>query len=167
MHIREYLNRRPRAAAIGISVLFATAILFTVLLTIGGERTVSGPPQLYFTDDEGRTFFVDDSSRIPPFDRGGKTAYLAGVFQCENGQPIVCYLLRYTPEGKEKLAKFSASALNSSDPQVNEIKVRTIEVKAIGSNQWVPHEHEKFDVILAGFCPPGVKGTPKQVLPSD
>jgi hypothetical protein len=163
MGIRETINQRPwiSMAVVGVIVVFA---LVLVASTFRGG-VVAGRDQAYFSDDDGKTYFADDASQIPPFDHNGKTAYLAGVFQCEGVEPFVAYLIRYTPEGKAELERFSAAARNSSDAKVNVIKLRTRQIKAPREGRWTPSDSMEFDVYLSPARPKGATGHPTPLFP--
>ena len=57
----------------------------------------------FFSDDDGATWFIDDNTRIPPFDHGGKPAYRAEVFECGTGKPFVAYLEKFTDAKKQQI----------------------------------------------------------------
>jgi hypothetical protein len=165
MSVREAINRRPwiSVAVMGVAILTAAVVVGrSVRDTVPVE---SGADRVYFSDDDGKTYFADDASKIPPFDHNGKTAYLAGVFQFEGAKPFVACLIRYTPEGKAELERFSAAERNSSDPRVNAVKLRSREIKAPGEKKWTPADSEAFDVYLAPPRPEGATGIATEVLP--
>lgn len=165
MDFRQLINKRPWISIVAVGAVVAGAVVLAVNATGNRIRIGSGPAQMYFSDDDGKTFFADDSARVPPFEHSGKTAYLAGVFRCPGHEPAVTYLIRYTPEVKTELENLSGSARNSSDPQVNALKSRGMQVKAPGATKWIPYGSDEFDLRVAGDCPAGVKGVPEQVFP--
>src|SRR5271163_2656883 len=94
---REWMNNHPKVAigsGIGVVVLAIGLIVAQVLA--GKHRYPSGPPDYYFSDDDGKTFFAASSDSVPPFDHNGQTAVRAYVFQC-GSQEFVGYLERFTP----------------------------------------------------------------------
>ncbi len=152
MRIRDTINENPWIGRAAVGMVILIALLVTVSM-FGGEPVVRGPAQAYFSTDDGRTWFADDASKIPPFEHNGQTAYLAGVHQFEGTEPFVAYLIRYTPEGKAELERFLASVRNSSDPRVNEIKLRTREIKRPGEQTWTPSDSLQFDEIMVPSRP--------------
>lgn len=165
MGIRQTLNERPWTAyaTAGLAVAIAGLVLWLSNRSVVAEL----PPQLYFSDDDGKTYFADDSAKVPPFDHNGKEAYLVGVFQCPGGKPFVAYLLRYTPVGKSQLEAFSTSVRRSADPKVAEIKSAHVEVKAPGEQRWVNSTDLDFDVRLTPACPKTNSGMPAQLMPNE
>ena len=95
MSIRETLNKKP---ILGYSIV-PIALVFVV---VGILRMKSGEPSAittaYFSNDDGKTYFVDDSDKIPPFMKGGVEAYKAHVFRKPDGTLFVGYLEKVTPE---------------------------------------------------------------------
>jgi hypothetical protein len=97
MGAREWMDSHPRltiAGGCGIVVLAIGLIVAQVLA--GKHRYPSGPPDNYYTDDDGKTFFAASSANVPPFDHNGQQAVRAYVFKC-GGQQFVGYLERFTP----------------------------------------------------------------------
>ena len=76
--IRESLNEKP-ALTTGITVgVIVLALLFIILQLRGcggGAKGVRAKD--FFSNDDGQTWFADDATRVPPFDKDGKPAYRA------------------------------------------------------------------------------------------
>ena len=103
MGIRESLNKNPKIAA-GIAV----GAMLAGLGFVGWQLGASGPSAVerggYFSDDDGKTFFVDDIDKVAPFDRGGKEAVRAYVYTCDDGATkFVGFLERYKPDAATKI----------------------------------------------------------------
>jgi len=114
MGIRETLNEKKgvsTAVAIGFVAIAIALIVWQVTAT-GGP---SGPAQLFFTTDEGQTYFGADASSLPPFDHDGKQAVRAHVYEC-NGKPFVAYVERYKPEAKKALLARAGKAPAEAAP---------------------------------------------------
>ena len=166
MSIRESINNSPKRTAIVMSVCVVATVGYAAFVASGGSTgSASLPSQMYFSADDGKTYFADDSARIPPFDHYGKQAHLAGVFRCPGKQPFVAYVLRYSPEGAAELAKIPASLRISADPAVNAIKASTAEAKRPGAKAWTPATADAFGALLVPACPHGHAEVPEQVLP--
>ena len=103
MGIRETINKNPAqttAITAGI-VLLAIIFIFWQACGGGGSGVVG---KSYYTVDDGKTFFVDASNKIPPFMKDGKQAVRAHVFTCDGGKTkFVGYLEMYTPQEKAML----------------------------------------------------------------
>ena len=95
--------------------------------------------EVYYSDDDGKTFFVDDVDKVYPFDRNGKPAYRAYVYRCGDQPPFVHYLGRYTDKAKARMAELSAK---TDDPEavgeLARLRNTAIEVKKPGDANWVP-----------------------------
>jgi hypothetical protein len=152
---------------LGFGVASICLLLAIVVVRASFRAPVASlPSQMYFTDDDGKTYFADDSGKVPPFDHDGKTALLAGVFQCSGGQPFVAYVLRYTPDGKQALEAMPESKRNSADIGVNYIKHSQAEVKAPGSGTWLRYG-EQFEAMVHPACDGGSSGIAQPIFPGE
>jgi hypothetical protein len=166
--IRETL-RENQALGIGVSI--------AALLLIGGmawsmfgrlAEQVSMASELYFTEDDGKTLFVDDSANIAPFLRNGKEAVQAGVFQCNGKSPFVGYLLRYAEAGRKELMKLSEAERRSTAANVIKLRQKYGQVKRPGESKWQLIEDEQsvgIGDIMTPPCPDGGGHTPRIVHP--
>lgn len=135
MEIRDYLNEHKGVAVgatIGIVVL---AIAGVAWFSAAGNANGDGNPQsAFFTNDDGKTFFVDAASKIPPFDHNGKPAYGCYVFTNDGGKTkYVAWMYRYTAEGKKRFEshRIAKGAEIASQP------FQYMEVKKPGDPAWV------------------------------
>ena len=81
MGIRETLNKNPSittGVTIGIIVVALVAIIYQAM----GNRPNLTPPRLYYTTDDGKNWFDEEASKIPPFDHKGAQAVRVYVFKC-------------------------------------------------------------------------------------
>ena len=108
--LRQKINKNPGAAAgLGITVLVVAGILVALQLR-GGQSSTANRPQaavgkVFFTDDDGTTFYVDDVTNVPPYDHNGKKAYRAVVYMVQdaNAKRYVAYMQSYDPADKAKI----------------------------------------------------------------
>src|SRR5256885_1965398 len=99
--VRELINRNV------VIVAPIVGLLILACLVMGFRRSslASSSRQIYFTNDDGKTFFKDDQRKVPPFTSWGKECVGAILFTCAGdikGTPFVGYMIRYTPEGKSQ-----------------------------------------------------------------
>lgn len=138
MGIREQLNQHQGMTvgvtagiivlAIGLAVWYASS---SGNANAGGTETTG-----FFTDDDGKSFFIDDGRKIPPFDRNGKPAYGCYVFTNDGGKTkYVAWLYRYTEQGRKHLEELRAS----KGGQIVPSPFSNIEVKLPGTGDkgWV------------------------------
>src|SRR2546429_9827812 len=92
MGIREALNHRTRLA-IGLSALLVVAGV-GLCLWASSSGIPASIKTAYYSDDDGRSTFVDEVDKLVPFDHGGKQAVRAFVYRCGSGKPFVGYLTR-------------------------------------------------------------------------
>jgi hypothetical protein len=193
MGIRETLNQNPQiatAGTIGIIVVALSIICYQLVCT-GGGAVQSGVNKLYFTSDDGATWFADDASKLPPFDKDGKQAVRSYVFTCDGGRTkFVGYLERYSPAAAEQIKKLrdQSAAAPSGAPSggpsgggpggggpgneafaarmsLQSAMQSGIEVKRPGDKDWRSISHpEAQQKTMAVNCPDG-KGTLEPVYP--
>lgn len=157
MGIREQLNRKPGASAGAAAALIALAAIFLVLQLRAGS---GGSDQAFFTVDDGETWFADDISKLPPFQRDGKEAVRAYVFEC-GGKKFVNHLERLTPEARKLMeATAEAQKAGKPPPPPPASAGRTVmwgqEFKKPGEKEWVPGANlAKVGPVLQPKCPDG------------
>ena len=165
MGIRQTMNENP-----GVSIGVTAGVILLVIIVIvwelaGGKK--AGPAgalnQTFFSTDDGKTYFADDSSKLPPFMKDGKPAYKAVVFRCGNGQPFVAHLERFTEEGKKR-AEEARQKTGRTYGGMGMMSM--LEVKKPGQPNWVRLSNEtskQWSEIMKVTCPDG--GSPEPVLP--
>jgi hypothetical protein len=65
--------------------------------------------RVFYTADEGKTYFSDFEGKLPPFDVPNGTAVRAHVFNGGSG-PFVGYLERFSPEARSIITRVSEAA---------------------------------------------------------
>lgn len=100
MSIRALANKNPAIIIAGI-VLCLGICGWSVVRTVAPSRPGQ---ELYFTNDDGKTWFADRWDRATPFDKDGKEAVCAAVYDC-NGKQFVAYVTRLTPDSIKKAAQ--------------------------------------------------------------
>ena len=88
MGIRQTLNDNPVVTTSVTGVIILAAIFFLFRSSCsgpggGGDGRV--PTKLYYTIDDGATYFPDEATKIPPFTHQGKPAYRVLVYKCPDG----------------------------------------------------------------------------------
>ena len=155
MGIRETLNKNP-AITTGATIVIILAALGFITYQIGHKNMPKLATGLYYTDDDGQTFFIDSMKQIPPFDHGGKEAVLANCYQCGEGKMFVGYLQKYTDEMAATLRDPNHGEVNT-DPDTL--------VKRPGDTEWVVITSAKGREVTHVTCPPGTSGRPVRVVP--
>lgn len=146
MKLRKFINNNPAVSAGALVVVIAVAGC-----SIWGQMRDNSPQRTksaFYTIDDGKTWFVDDISKIPPFEKDGKTAYGITLVQCwtesnPDPAPQPLYLYRYTATAKPVLEKFLAERAASPgakpkapvDPQVFGASGK--EYKRPGDKDWI------------------------------
>ena len=112
MGIREKINQNPKQTTAITAGIVLLAILFIFWQACSGGPGSGGvlSTKAFFTTDDGKTFFEDSSTNIPPFMKDGKLAVRAQVFTCDGGKTkFVGYLEMYAPQDKAMLEQMAKS----------------------------------------------------------
>jgi hypothetical protein len=154
MSVRETLQKKPAAAGVA-ALLLILACAAVILSETKGQSNYSFAGKVFYSDDDGKTWFLDDLTKGSPFDHDGKPAYRAMVYRCTDGGDLFVGFL----------AKFSDHqiAQMAGDPRV--LMMGMQEMKKPGELKWVenPHPENGFPVAR---CPNG-GGNAVMVLPND
>src|SRR5207247_640898 len=171
MGVREAMNKRPMIAGGIAAALAAGAVLFVVSqmrgLRAAAPDMAGEPERAFFTVDEGKTWFVDDASRLAPFPHEGKEAVRAYVVEC-GGKQFVNHLERYTAEGMQATLRLREVVKKGPPPGslVAAAQQRGREVKRPGDTKWTPTSNAAAaDAIATPRCPQGASGEPTIVFP--
>jgi len=164
MGVRERMNDNPRVA-VGVAAAVLVVACAFVALQFSGASTGEPSASAFFTTDDGQTWFVDDATKLAPFQRDGKEAVRAYVFEC-NGTAFVNHLERFTPEGRKAVeAAMQGNGADASAP-AGQLRLTGAEVKKPGATHWTPlGDLAKAGPILRPKCPDGGAENPKPVEP--
>lgn len=141
MGFRETLNRNKKLALLVAGVIVIGSVGFAAFYSsreFGNPLTGAG--KAFYSIDDGKTFFTDDSMKIPPFTHEGKPAVQAMVYTADGGKTrFVGYLMRFTPTGQEKLQKLRAAAQANQNarPGIDPELQANTEVKKPGAGEWI------------------------------
>jgi hypothetical protein len=151
MTIREAVNRHRAivsiAAGAGISFLFGYIIYLLM-----PHHSVP-PSKLFFSDDDGATYYKDDITNIPPYDHHGKVAVRAFVFHSSSGN-FVGYLQKYTDEMKARLGRGEIPMGPDSGARFK---------KPGTGNPWVDSSSREFQDLM-NVKPPGDPAGPLEMV---
>ena len=164
MGVRELIRQRqwPVVALAAVMIVGAAVAIF-----VQARDSGAGSGKAFFSADDGKTFFVDRNTRLAPFDKDGKPAYRAHVFEC-GGKRVVGYLSGYTPEAIQALEGAKASR-GTGKPPPNASALATIGtygllVKRPGDPGWVSQADMMRATAVRTFrCPDG--STPTELDP--
>jgi len=140
MALRETLNAKPVYAMTGVGGLLLIGLVVVFFQARGPSAPVARN-QEFFTVDDGKTWFKDDATKLPPFDKGGKQAVRAYVFRSAKGTEFVNHLERFKPEARRALEEAATSDPNAKGPPRNLAAIQSAyiggrEVKRPGEPKW-------------------------------
>lgn len=122
-----------------------TVVVAVTALVLSIQASMTRPPdtsRAFFTTDDGKTWFVDSASNIPPFDKDGKTAYRCSVYECD-GKQFVLEMQRYDEKSAQALRDAQAAAAQQKDQPTDPRKRAPgpnpqlgLQIKAPGDTKW-------------------------------
>ena len=164
MGVRDLIRGRQSVVAV-VAVLMIVGA--AIAIYVQARDTGAGSGDAYFSTDDGKTYFADKLTKLPPFDKDGKPAYRAHVFEC-GGKRVVGYLSRYRPEAIAALEEAAASRGTGKPPRnaaaLAAVGTYGLEVKRPGDAFWVSQADARRATAVRVFrCPDG--STPNEVDP--
>lgn len=150
----ESVRRNSKVGVIAGSSMIAVGVL-AIAVQFFGTRTSARfrGADAFFSIDEGKTFFVDSASQIPPFEHGGQQAVRAYVYSYGNGKQYVAYLERYTPAGRAIMQQIEQqSQSRAPDGRLVARSATEREVKRPGEANW--HNAEKDQAYAHALLDP-------------
>jgi hypothetical protein len=158
--IREQLNEHPGATT-GITAAIVIAAIGFIIWQVIPHAPEAG--KAYFSTDDGASYFADDASNLPPYDKAGKQAVRAYVYQCATGKPFVLYLEKYTDDGKKRMEQMANRPANTPPPAAVDPTSISL-VKKPGTGTWIGMRDPNYAKVTEVRCPDGsTSATP--VLP--
>lgn len=162
MGIQQNIREKPvLGIAFGV-VLIAISLGVLTRYFWPEKRPINGVN--FYSDDDGRSWFVDTAWRVAPFDHDGKTAVMASIFSYDNGSKKFCaYLMEYRPEAKKQLDDAIADAARDGKPassvtlfQDRTFREHGLMVKKPGAgNPWIAWDDPKANQVFAIHSPDG------------
>lgn len=145
MSIRETLNGNSTVKT-GVSAVMVIGLIGLVIWQIRSSGTEL-LNKAFYTDDDGKTWFVDRADLVAPFEHQGKTAVRCYVYKCEkSGKQFVGYMEKFTDDLKVKYeqARAKGQGIDLSDGRV---------YKKPGGTTWVNGSGEAARTATLVECP--------------
>ena len=144
MNVREWIDKNPQAASAGAGAMVVLAVGL-IIYQLLPERPST---KAWYTTDDGQTWFKDSNRLVPPFQRDGKEAVLAKVYECD-GKEFVAYMERYRPGPAKKLREYRAKEdAGEKVPDDAGIGLGSVEYKRPGAKeQWTTELHLMTDMM--------------------
>ncbi|HWE05022.1 MAG TPA: hypothetical protein VG326_21620 [Tepidisphaeraceae bacterium] len=168
MGIRETINEKPVATLIVAVVVIGCALGF--LLMPKGSHVPKLSSRSYYSDDDGKTWYIDDAKNVPPYDHNGKQAVRAYLYKCADGKPFVQRLEMFDISTKEAI---EGQIRQGVPPLEAQLQVRGIKIKRPADEKWAyvlngtPQEYAAFQKVMTPHCPDGSPTPPAPVTVED
>lgn len=166
MGVRQSLNEsRKLGFGVGGAVLVVALALLGYQLYGGPSSVGAAPRTAFYTDDNGKTFFEDDIHKVSPFERNGKQAYRADVFQCPDGKRFVGVIYRHNSSGRQQVEQYITNKTMNKDKGgsiLRAIESACMEFKRPAANDraWRPNDSAAIESLHASItCPSGGPAT--------
>src|SRR4051794_26524257 len=104
---RQSLLSGKFGPGIGVALIVLATVIIAFQLSGGASHAVIAPQTVFYTDDQGKSFFKD-SVKVVPFDHNGKQAFRADVFRGSDGKEFVGLIYRFTEPGRREMEKYIA-----------------------------------------------------------
>ncbi|HET6248430.1 MAG TPA: hypothetical protein VFE47_12080 [Tepidisphaeraceae bacterium] len=130
------------------------------ILSQGGP-TPRIPTTSYFSDDDGKTWYIDGNKHVPPYDHNGKTAYRAALYICPNGKPFVQRLEGFDADSKAKIEAEIAAGKPALSAEYA-FQGHGMMIKRPGETEWVQLKEGdaeaqiKWGKVMSATCPDGL-----------
>jgi hypothetical protein len=164
--LRETMNQNPKAVTYATAGIVLLALILIGWQLLSSHGSTGGPTALtgaqnFFTTDDGKTWFPDDQTNIPPYTKDGKTAYQAVIFTCDGGKTsFIGYLQRYSAVGK----KMIETAATKGVPAGSALDPTNLEVKPAGNGDspknWLKFGTPGARKLQSVTCPGGGDAEP-------
>jgi hypothetical protein len=162
--LRENINRHPRAS---ISLLLLLVTMGIVLVVMSTSTPAVRPKVhlLYYSTDDGATWFADEEGKVPGFDHDGQPAYLAYVVTNDGGTTKwVNYLLRISEPSRSDLENLRASE-DAQPAKLIALFNAGAEVKKPGEAKWVSQSSPRAQKVMTPRAPGGSTARIEPVYP--
>ena len=153
MGLREALNRQ-KGITTAVAALITVGAVIAVVKESGGEH-IGKLSKSFYSDDDGKTYFVDAADRLVPFDHNGTQAFGAYVYKCSDGSRHVGYLFRYTDNALAKLQSLMPQNGGDVAQQMADVRAAGTQVKRPGDPNWVSTNSKEATALMEIHCPDG------------
>lgn len=145
-------NQRSAVAFVLVAVLVTRYVVYSQIRAASSQ----GLGALYFSDDDGKTWYAESAGTISPATHEGKEAYRAHVFTCD-GKAFVGYLEEFSPNAKTVLDQATADAKAGRPVDRNKIQGVIMGggllIKKPGDKEWKSAMGPEASLYRSPQCP--------------
>jgi hypothetical protein len=108
--------RQNKKVMIGGAIGFLVLASFSMAYQLWPRKHYS-QTLAYFSDDDGKSWFLDDADNVPPFDHDGKQAVRATIYSYDNGSKKFCgCLMQFGPKAHKAIEAAIAKGATADPP---------------------------------------------------
>jgi hypothetical protein len=167
MGVREKILQNAMASKIVAAtvIVICGAVVLLELRSAGTPGFVlTATGKEFYSDDDGKTWFLDDAVKGSPFNHNGSQAYRALVCRCGDGKPFVAFLAKYSDEQQAQIDK--DHAVNPGQP--SEAQMAPLgSLRKPGETKWIDNSSPSISGYPAVPCPDGSNQTATVISPFD
>jgi hypothetical protein len=135
MALREYIQQKQSLVAGASLAVVILAAVFVYFQTMGTDHSRARLLNSeFYSDDDGKTWFIDEASKLPPFDHEGKMAVQAAVFRYDDDKQFVAYLEKFSDAQRSEIE----AAIAAHPNEASHWRQSPMEAKKPGDSKWVP-----------------------------
>jgi len=140
-----------------VAVVAIVLAMGAILYSQRGDVTYK-PAQAYFTVDDGRTYFTDDLTKLPPYEHDGQEAVQCYLFRCGQSR-FIGYLMKLPPQVKQEMEAYAAAGREY--PGLNPMAL----VKKPSDKEWQTVGSAAGAALMRVHCPNQPNEMAELVLP--
>jgi hypothetical protein len=167
MDLRKSIQKNPATAKIiaAAIVFICGAVIFREIRSTDAPGFVlSATGKEFYSDNDGKTWFLADALEGSPFDHNGSQAYRVLVCRCGNGKPFVAFLAKYSDEQQAQIDKDHAQNPGlPSEAQMGPLG----SLRRPGETKWFANSSPSISGYPAVRCPDGGDQNASVVSPFD
>ena len=163
------INNSRFSLVLGVVILSAIGATIWWVQSSRGSRSAlraGAGAKAWYTSDNGKSWFVDDMSRLAPFENEGKLAYRCYLYSCDGGTTkFVAYLERYTPEARQQLEDLVNAKRPPQPGAIEQLMTDGVEISQPNTGHWIKATDPQAYSVRTPICPGGSRSKPIPGLP--
>jgi hypothetical protein len=153
--LREAIRKKQGLTAVVACVIIAVAMV--AIFVQARDGGFASPDDVYYTKDDGKTFYPDTADKLMVPDASGNPNVRAHLIEV-NGKQVVGYMSRMTPEALKTIQE-AQEARKAGRPvdgrKLSAIAQNGVEYKKPGDAKWIPSSDVQAVTKIRSLQRPG------------